>query len=151
MSCNCRVGRCDKCPSLCKRCGCSCDGIDPAVALSRKRGRPTLQNTVGKTPRKAAKKSRKMTSLISSPPSIALKETRENIASDSHRARDINDIWNFFGLTEGSRSNLPNKELRKEKDLRSKDPHGWSTVVQATLKSTAQVAEILYPGDSSEL
>ena len=36
--CKCKVGRCRKCDSPCKRCGCDCDGIPPEVALARKPG-----------------------------------------------------------------------------------------------------------------
>ena len=41
MTCMCRVGRCGLCESMCRRCGCACDGVDPTVAQSRKRGRQT--------------------------------------------------------------------------------------------------------------
>lgn len=37
--CSCKVGRCD-CGSTCKRCGCACDGVAPADAVKRQRGRP---------------------------------------------------------------------------------------------------------------
>ena len=36
--CRCKVGSCHICGSKCRRCMCSCDGIDPIAALSRSRG-----------------------------------------------------------------------------------------------------------------
>ncbi len=39
--CRCKVGSCHICGSKCRRCMCSCDGIDPTDALSRSRGAAT--------------------------------------------------------------------------------------------------------------
>ena len=36
---NCKQKGCETCGSNCKRCACACDGIDPALAVNRKRGR----------------------------------------------------------------------------------------------------------------
>lgn len=35
---NCKQKGCETCGSICKRCACACDGIDPALAVNRKRG-----------------------------------------------------------------------------------------------------------------
>lgn len=43
--CKCKTGKCWLCSSPCRRCGCACDGVHPAIAIRRKRGgnarRPT--------------------------------------------------------------------------------------------------------------
>ena len=51
VRCKCKVGRCHKCESQCKRCGCDCDGVPPEVALARKPGRGSgKKQTIQETP-----------------------------------------------------------------------------------------------------
>ena len=44
-NCSCKVGGCRKCGSACRRCKCSCDGVAPLDALSRKVGKVAKKST----------------------------------------------------------------------------------------------------------
>ena len=58
--CNCKVGGCRKCGSMCRRCKCACNGISPLDALKRtvgkRRKKPQLMQDNEKHENEASKK-----------------------------------------------------------------------------------------------
>ena len=54
--CNCKVGGCHKCSSVCPRCKCACNGISPLDTLCRRVGKqkkkPQLMTVFGASTRR---------------------------------------------------------------------------------------------------
>ena len=96
--CKCKVGSCLLCESRCKRCGCACDGIDPAVApaqTTENRGplkRPLINSAAERDhlDREAVKRARMKTSK-----SMELQES--DIDPTMKPLQNINDLWEAFG------------------------------------------------------
>ena len=102
--CKCKVGSCLLCGSRCKRCGCACDGIEPAVALARMTGqrgplKRSLNNSAAERDhleREAAKRARMEISK-----SVELEESDTDPTVKPFH--NINDLWEAFGLSEATK------------------------------------------------
>lgn len=150
MSCSCKVGACRApgCESKCRRCGCACDGVDPAVAKSRKRG---SQAGKRKAVLPAVKETRKAANL-------AQARIAESLAGEAPSTAElatgpvetVSDIWNAFGYSSAQRKKLPSFKARSSPrvdDVRA----GWPTLVQSVLTAATRVSEILHPGNPQAL
>ena len=170
--CNCKVGRCLLCDSMCKRCGCACDGVLPQEALARKRGtvpgkrRLTLQRN-SEVPKKS-KRTRKFCQTFSTDHgkdlSISNKDNAGNVFSncalatsqecsaDTALLKDVNGLYTAFGWSESTRRNLPSMEQRKSnKELSKTHPNQRSAMSHSALSAAVCVAEILYPANHMSL
>ena len=107
--CKCKVGLCLLCGSSCKRCGCACDGIEPAVALARTTGqrgplKRSLTNSAAErdhSEREAAKRAR-----IEISKSVELEGTNTD-PTMKQPLQNINDLWERLdGVRERRRSSL---------------------------------------------
>lgn len=144
-SCKCKRGPCPTCDAACRRCGCACDGVDPAVALSRGRGHR------GPNKHKAA-----------APPSpeatpVEAKRARrggdDDDDDDDHaegELYDIGGVWRAFAFSAAQRKKLPSRKAREDGTVPAKSS-GWSTLVQSVLTAGTRVAEIIYPGGVQEV
>ena len=112
--CKCKVGSCLLCGSSCKRWGCACDGIEPAVALARTTGqwgplKRSLTNSAAERDhleREAAKRAK-----IEISKSVELEGTNTD-PTMKQPLQNINDLWEAFGWSEGTKKKLPNEKSR---------------------------------------
>ena len=123
---NCKVGRCSKCDSNCRRCGCACDGQSPEEALSRKRGQrgKSKYTSLARTSRLAStaakKKIQSQAKLISDTP-----KRDKRIREDR-----LSQLWEFQGWERSTKGNVPSEKDRwSNPDLKSASPKGWSSMV----------------------
>ena len=66
--------------------------------------------------------------------------------------QNINDLWEAFGWSEGTKKKLPNEKSRiSDESLKEAGGSGWSTMVQSVLTAATRTAEILYPANSHSL
>ena len=66
--------------------------------------------------------------------------------------QNINDLWEAFGWSEGTKKKLPNEKSRiSDESLKEAGGSGWSTMVQSVLTAATRSAEILYPANSHSL
>ena len=145
---NCKVGRCSKCDSNCRRCGCACDGQSPEEALSRKRGQrgKSKYTSLARTSRLAStaakKKIQSQAKLISDTP-----KRDKRIREDR-----LSQLWEFQGWERSTKGNVPSEKDRwSNPDLKSASPKGWSSMVQSLLLTIQDVAGILFPANPDRL
>ena len=134
-SCGCKRGRCHECGSSCKRCGCACDGVSPAAALSRSPG----QRGCGKWPRME----------------IERDDDSEDESPDKRSCAEINlplrsreDVWEAFGFNDSQLKKLPSKTDRSKGQATATQRAHLARIVA---RAATRVAEILFPGDTSTL
>ena len=134
-SCGCKRGRCHECGSSCKRCGCACDGVSPATALSRSPG----QRGCGKWPRME----------------IERDDDSEDESPDKRSCAEINlplrsreDVWEAFGFNDSQLKKLPSKTDRSKGQATATQRAHLARIVA---RAATRVAEILFPGDTSTL
>lgn len=141
----CKKGACPEpnCSSACRIHCCDCDGIDPAIKASRKRGG---QPNAPDNRRKAFKKSISNVKKLSK--DTLTKETPER---DKRQKDQVSALWEFHNWADSTKRNLPSvKKRESDAELRYNDVQGWSTIVSSMRAAAFSAAEVLYPCNPEE-
>lgn len=138
---NCKVGRCSRCPSPCKRCGCDCDGVSPEIALKRKGGRQPRYLSAKKPKRVAAEKTRLSIAAIS------IDANTEHVENVVEGCETIQGIWRFFDWIPSREKNLPSRNAHENVSLFDTNKKAMYFLVQLVLDTTRKIANTLYPAN----
>jgi hypothetical protein len=150
----CKKGPCDKCESLCKRCGCSCDGLTPEEKLRRtvggsakkdKRVRTETDNENEERPRRKAK----TTAIAGVSNSVTHDLEREDAHEQPQAEKGINldTLWKFFGFSQSRRKKIPSESNRESMSAESISRESWSVLVNCVVDAARTVARYLFPSD----
>jgi hypothetical protein len=123
--CACKVGRCPipSCTSDCKRCGCACDGENPADALSRRRGIKRKRRGDSEAPpsRVQLRRSTRSEATVASQriTEVANIEVANTNCPEEADKQILSDesLWGLFELEDWRRQSLPSLEQRQSGNL----------------------------------
>jgi len=145
---NCKAGRCSSCENACKRCGCACDGINPASVKKRK----SINYVVCPEPRQSLEREvRKGTDKLNAE-AILADQTDSNSENEKLSFIGAHELFEMFGISKTKLGNLPNIETRNKDANFLETPSGpFSTMVNAIHSVSRSVASVLIPADPDGL
>lgn len=152
----CKKGPCDKCESLCKRCGCSCNGLNPEQKLQRsvgKRGEGKRTSTEPCVPDEARPLRKSKTTAR-----VLIAENVEHDAEreDAHELLNkekmrVDALWEFFGLPESRKKKLPSMDIRRNGFVDDISEEVWSSMVLCVHEVAEEAARRIFPNGFKDL
>ena len=122
--CKCKVGACHICNSRCRRCMCSCDGIDPSDALKRSRGGYRKQVNL----LLAQQKKSTTTNKKNDTSNVKTRSMKSNSNDNSTtKKRKKNSHFKKVGLLKSARKKAAHQQRKKKKQKCDSDSSFRST------------------------